>query len=384
LITKIKNFLNNSWLLISFTIVVLILWNTNILFKTLSKEERTKMELWAMAQIDYIENQNLNNLTFEVIQKSGTNPIFQVNEKNKIIEVRNIEWDINLEDSTYLYKKLEQIKKENDPILIQYRNKEGVLIVNHKLYYGDSLILKKLQYYPLALLLIILLFIMVLYFVFKTSKISEQNRLWVGMAKETAHQIGTPLTSMMGWVTLLKEKKKKSESIIEIEKDIERLKIITERFSKIGSIPELKKESINDCIKKTILYLKKRSSEHITFKITVPKKNIIIPFNYQLLSWTIENIIKNSIDAIKGKGFIYVELLENNYKIEINIEDNGVGIKKENINKIFDPGFTSKKRGWGLGLSLAKRIIVDFHKGKISVKNTNVGKGTLFQILLNK
>jgi len=384
LISKIKNFLNNSWLLISFTIVVLILWNTNILFQTLSKEERTKMELWAMAQIDYIENPNLNNLTFEVIQKSGTNPIFQVDEKNKIIEVRNIEWDINLKDSTYLYKKLEQIKKENDPILIQYRNKEGVLIVNHKLYYGDSLILKKLQYYPLALLLIILLFIMVLYFVFKTSKISEQNRLWVGMAKETAHQIGTPLTSMMGWITLLKEKKKRSESIIEIEKDIERLKIITERFSKIGSIPELKKESINNCIKKTILYLKKRSSEHITFKIKIAKKNIIIPFNYQLLSWTIENIIKNSIDAIKGKGFISVELLENNNKIEINIEDNGVGIKKENINKIFDPGFTSKKRGWGLGLSLAKRIIVDFHKGKINVKNTKVGKGTLFQILLNK
>ena len=384
MISKIKNFLNNSWLLISFTIVVLILWNTNILFQTLSKEERTKMELWAMAQIDYIENPNLNNLTFEVIQKSGTNPIFQVDEKNKIIEVRNIEWDINLEDSTYLYKKLEQIKKENDPILIQYRNKEGVLIVNHKLYYGDSLILKKLQYYPLALLLIILLFIMVLYFVFKTSKISEQNRLWAGMARETAHQIGTPLTSMMGWITLLKEKKKKSESIIEIEKDIERLKIITERFSKIGSIPELKKESINNCIKKTILYLKKRSSEHITFKIKIAKKNIIIPFNYQLLSWTIENIIKNSIDAIKGKGFISIELLENNNKIEINIEDNGVGIKKENINKIFDPGFTSKKRGWGLGLSLAKRIIVDFHKGKINVKNTKVGKGTLFQILLNK
>jgi len=384
LISKIKNFLNNSWLLISFTIVVLILWNTNILFNTLSKEERTKMELWAMAQIDYIENPNPNNLTFEVIQKSGTNPIFQVDEKNKIIEVRNIEWDINLEDSTFLYKKLEQIKKENDPILIQYRNKEGVLIVNHKLYYGDSLILKKLQYYPLALLLIILLFIMVLYFVFKTSKISEQNRLWAGMARETAHQIGTPLTSMMGWVTLLKEKKKKSESIIEIEKDIERLKIISERFSKIGSIPELKKDSINECISKTIIYLKKRSSEHINFKIKIPKKNLIIPFNYQLLSWTIENIIKNSIDAIKGRGLISVELIEKINKIEINIEDNGIGIKQEDINKIFTPGFTSKRRGWGLGLSLAKRIIVDFHKGKISVKNTKVGKGTLFQILLDK
>jgi len=383
-ISKIKNYLNNSWLLISFAIVVLILWNTNILFKTLSKEERTKMELWAKAQIDYIENPNLNNLTFEVIQKSGTNPIIQVDEKNKIIEVRNIKWDINLKDSTYLYKKLEQIKKENDPILIQYRNNEGLLIVNQKLYYGNSLILKKLQYYPLALLLIILLFVLVLYFVFKTSKISEQNRLWVGMAKETAHQIGTPLTSMMGWVTLLKEKKKKSESIIEIEKDIERLKIISERFSKIGSKPELKKENINNCINKTILYLKKRSSEHITFKIKVPTNKIIMAFNYQLLSWTIENIIKNSIDAIRGKGFISIELLENKNKIEINIEDNGVGIKKENINKIFNPGFTSKKRGWGLGLSLVKRIIVDFHKGKIIVKNTRVGKGTLFQILLNK
>ena len=384
MISKIKNYLNNSWLLISFAIVVLILWNTNILFKTLSKEERTKMELWAKAQIDYIENPNLNNLTFEVIQKSGTNPIIQVDEKNKIIEVRNIKWDINLKDSTYLYKKLEQIKKENDPILIQYRNNEGLLIVNQKLYYGNSLILKKLQYYPLALLLIILLFVLVLYFVFKTSKISEQNRLWVGMAKETAHQIGTPLTSMMGWVTLLKEKKKKSESIIEIEKDIERLKIISERFSKIGSKPELKKENINNCINKTILYLKKRSSEHITFKIKVPTNKIIMAFNYQLLSWTIENIIKNSIDAIRGKGFISIELLENKNKIEINIEDNGVGIKKENINKIFNPGFTSKKRGWGLGLSLVKRIIVDFHKGKIIVKNTRVGKGTLFQILLNK
>ncbi|MBK78303.1 MAG: two-component sensor histidine kinase [Flavobacteriaceae bacterium] len=342
------------------------------------------MQLWAMAQIDYIENQNLNNLAFEVIQKSGTNPIIQVDEKNKIIEVRNIQWNSNLKDSTYLYKKLEQIKKENDPILIQYRNKEGLLIVDHKLYYGDSLTLKKLQYYPLALLLIILLFMLVLYFVFKTSKISEQNRLWAGMARETAHQIGTPLTSMMGWITLLKEKKKKSESIIEIEKDIERLKIISERFSKIGSIPELKKDSINNCISKTVIYLKKRSSEHINFKIKIPEKDLIIPFNYQLLSWTIENLIKNSIDAIKGRGLISIELIEKINTIEINIEDNGVGIKHEDINKIFTPGFTSKKRGWGLGLSLAKRIIVDFHKGKINVKNTKIGKGSLFQILLNK
>jgi signal transduction histidine kinase len=236
----------------------------------------------------------------------------------------------------------------------------------------------------LALLLILFLFITVLFFVFKTSKISEQNRLWVGMAKETAHQIGTPLTSMMGWITLLKEKRKKSEPVLEIEKDIERLKVITERFSKIGSKPELKIDDINQSLKKTVLYLQKRSSEHINFKIKIPSEKFLIPFNSQLISWTIENIIKNGIDAIKGKGIIEVEIKENKIQAEINITDNGTGIKKENIYKVFNPGFTSKSRGWGLGLSLAKRIIVDFHKGKIMIKNTSLGKGTCFQILLNK
>jgi two-component system, sporulation sensor kinase D len=342
------------------------------------------MELWVMAQLEYIENQNLSNLTFEVLQRSGTNPMIQVNENNKIIEFRNIKWDNEISDSLFLFKKLEQIKNENNPILIKYRDSTGKLIINQKLYYGNSLMLKKLKYYPLALLLILFLFITVLFFVFKTSKISEQNRLWVGMAKETAHQIGTPLTSMMGWITLLKEKRKKSEPVLEIEKDIERLKVITERFSKIGSKPELKIDDINQSLKKTVLYLQKRSSEHINFKIKIPSEKFLIPFNSQLISWTIENIIKNGIDAIKGKGIIEVEIKENKIQAEINITDNGTGIKKENIYKVFNPGFTSKSRGWGLGLSLAKRIIVDFHKGKIMIKNTSLGKGTCFQILLNK
>jgi two-component system, sporulation sensor kinase D len=381
---SIKNQLKNSWLIASFLIVFLILWNTNILFNKLSEEERTKMELWVMAQLEYIENQNLSNLTFEVLQRSGTNPMIQVNENNKIIEFRNIKWDNEISDSLFLFKKLEQIKNENNPILIKYRDSTGKLIINQKLYYGNSLMLKKLKYYPLALLLILFLFITVLFFVFKTSKISEQNRLWVGMAKETAHQIGTPLTSMMGWITLLKEKRKKSEPVLEIEKDIERLKVITERFSKIGSKPELKIDDINQSLKKTVLYLQKRSSEHINFKIKIPSEKFLIPFNSQLISWTIENIIKNGIDAIKGKGIIEVEIKENKIQAEINITDNGTGIKKENIYKVFNPGFTSKSRGWGLGLSLAKRIIVDFHKGKIMIKNTSLGKGTCFQILLNK
>ena len=379
-----RNLLKNSWLLFAFAIVILILWNTNVLFENLSKEERTKMELWVFAQKEYIQNQSLSNLTFEVLQHSGVNPMIQVDENNKILEIRNINWNVKKQDSTILYKILNRIKNENKPIIIEYINGEGVLVVNQKLYYGDSITLKKLQYYPLALLLIIFLFGAVLYFVFKTAKIGEQNRLWAGMAKETAHQIGTPLTSMMGWITLLKEKQKKSIPIVEIEKDIERLKIITDRFSKIGSSPELIPSNIVDTISRTVEYLQKRSSKHIRFDLKLPKKKVILFYNDQLISWTLENLIKNGIDAMKGKGILSINLKELENQIEIIISDSGSGMKNEITNKIFNPGFTTKKRGWGLGLSLAKRIIVDFHQGKISVLRTALRKGTSFKIILNK
>ena len=342
------------------------------------------MELWGMAQKEYIQNPSSSNLTFEILQHSGVNPMIQVNEFGRIIEFRNIEWNIKKQDSTKLYSILEKIKKENDPILIQFRNEKGDLVVNQALYYGNSSTLKKLQYYPLALLLIIFLFGAMLYFFFKTSRIAEQNRLWAAMAKETAHQIGTPLTSMVGWITLLKEKQKKSIPLIEIEKDIARLNLITDRFSKVGSIPKLIPSDLTSVIKETVSYLQKRSSEHIKFKIQLPNKKIIIPLNPQLISWTLENLIKNGIDAMKGKGSLNLRLLEKASEIEILISDTGSGMKKEVANKIFKPGFTTKNRGWGLGLSLAKRIIVDFHKGKISVLKTVLGKGTSFQVLLKK
>ena len=376
--------LKNSWLLFAFAIVILILWNTNILFRNLSQEERTKMELWAMAQEEYIQNQELNNLTFEILQRSGQNPMIQVDAKDRILEIRNIRWDETKQDSASLYRILEKIKKENLPIVIQYRDNTGKLIINQKLYYGDSSTLKKLQYYPLALLLIIILFGAVLYFVFKTAKIAEQNRLWAAMAKETAHQIGTPLTSMIGWITLLKEKQPNSSSLLEIEKDIERLNLITERFSKVGSVPELKPNDIVVAIKNTAIYLQKRSSEQIQFKLELPNKEIQIPFNPQLISWTLENLIKNAIDAMKGKGELSILLKEEPTQVEILISDNGSGMKKEIISKIFKPGFTTKKRGWGLGLSLTKRIVEDFHSGKVSVLKTSLGYGTTFQLILNK
>ncbi len=377
----IKKNKNNSWLLVAFLIVALILWNTNILFQNLKKEERAKMELWGMAQQELIENSTVNNLTFQVLQQTWINPMIQVDEQGKIIGYKNIDWNPQSEDSLMIYKHLEKIKRENQPILIQYQ--DSLSNINQKLYYGDSILLKKLQYYPLALLLIIFLFGAVLYFVFKTSKISEQNRLWAAMAKETAHQIGTPLTSMIGWITLLKDNGK-SEPLNEMEKDIERLQIITDRFSKVGSLPELQPADIVCETQKILQYLEKRSSDLITFKSDLPQKKILLPLNTQLFSWTLENLIKNGIDAMKGKGIITLNFFEEPQTVSLLISDEGSGIKKENFKKIFRPGFTSKKRGWGLGLSLAKRIITDYHKGKINVKTSELGKGTTFEVVLKK
>jgi two-component system, sporulation sensor kinase D len=376
--------LKRIWPLIAFVIVILIVWNTNLLFQKLKKEERLKMELWAMAQKDFIENKNPNSITFEILQQIGTNPMIQVNANNKIIDFKNFELVLG-SDSIRLYNSLEKIKKENKPIIIEYRDSlSGKLLVDQKLYYGDSTLLTKLQYYPLALFLIIMLFGLLLYFIFKTNKISEQNSLWAAMAKETAHQIGTPLSSLIGWTTLMKEGQKPEVSISEMEKDIDRLKIITERFSNIGSDPVLEFQDVNLIIRQTVIYIQKRSSDLTNIKTHLTEESTIAPVNNQLLSWTIENLIKNGIDAMKGEGQILVSSYLNDNKLIILVKDSGEGIKSENFNKIFSPGFTTKKRGWGLGLSLAKRIIVDYHRGKIYLKNSIPKKGTTISIELLK
>ena len=381
---KISLTLKRIWPLIAFVIVILIVWNTNILFQKLKKEERLKMELWAMAQKDFIENKNPNSITFEILQQIGTNPMIQVNANNKIIDFKNFELVLG-SDSIRLYSSLEKIKKENKPIIIEYRDSlSGKLLVDQKLYYGDSTLLTKLQYYPLALFLIIMLFGLLLYFIFKTNKISEQNSLWAAMAKETAHQIGTPLSSLIGWTTLMKEGQKPEVSISEMEKDIDRLKIITERFSNIGSDPVLEFQDVNLIIRQTVIYIQKRSSDLTNIKTHLTEESTIAPVNNQLLSWTIENLIKNGIDAMKGEGQILVSSYLNDNKLIILVKDSGEGIKSENFNKIFSPGFTTKKRGWGLGLSLAKRIIVDYHRGKIYLKNSIPKKGTTISIELLK
>jgi len=350
----------------------------------MKKEERKKMELWARAQKELAQNPNLEKdfgiLAFDVLQKIGSTPVIQVDKKGKIIDYKNIEWIPNLDkDSILLYSMLKKFKDENIPIKVTYKD-----IINQTLYYGDTPLLKKLKIYPIALLLIIFIFAFLTIFLFQTNKYSEQNKLWVGMAKETAHQISTPLTSLMGWIEVLKEKKIKRDSILEIEKDINRLELIAERFSKIGASPKLKNENIIDLISKTLEYLRKRSGNKVTWKWNPPKKGINLPMNSTLISWTIENIIKNGIDSIKGEGEIKIELINLNNLVRILISDNGVGIKENNVSKIFEPGYTTKKSGWGLGLSLVERIIVNFHKGKVIIKETKPGKGTTFEISLNK
>ena len=383
LINLSKNTIINFGLVISFFLVSFILWNTNILFQILKDEERSKMELWALAQKELINNENLNkdygNIVFDVLQKIGNTQIILLNSDEKIIDYKNIDWNPQFnKDSSDLYHQLKILKNQNKPIIIRYDN------LNQKLYYGDSKILSKLQYYPIALLIVIFLFGSVLYFYFRITKISEQNKLWAGMAKETAHQIGTPLTSLMGWTSLIKDRGLKNNFILEIEKDIKRLEIITERFSKIGSLPDLNKKNIIEIISNTINYLKKRNSQYLKWEYNFAEKKIEIPINEILFSWTLENILNNSIDSMKGKGKIKI-ILENEKKlIRLFIADSGKGIPRKNYKLIFNPGFTTKNKGWGLGLSLSKRIIEDYHKGTIKIKKSMIGKGTSFEIILKK
>jgi len=307
-------------------------------------------------------------------------PMIQVNASGYIKDFKNIGWDIQRDpDSLKLYDLLSELKLENAPIAIRYKD-----VVNQTLYYGDSELLKKLQYYPLALLLIMALFAAVLFFFFQTSRVSEQNRLWAGMAKETAHQIGTPLSSLMGWITLLKEQNIAPTSVDEMEKDVDRLTVITERFSKVGSLPELHDHDVARATEEAILYLKKRSSQLIQWTWDVPTNEIRIPINLPLYSWTLENLIKNGIDAMKGQGGLTIELVERKNEVVVRVSDTGQGIAPKNVKRIFNPGFTTKQRGWGLGLSLVRRIIVDYHQGSIAVLKTEMGKGTTFEIRLKK
>ncbi|KDN56783.1 sensor histidine kinase [Flavobacterium seoulense] len=369
------------WILIfaSFFIISLILWNTYTFFQIFKNEERLKMNLLAKAQktlINADEDTDVE-LPLEIFKNNTSIPVI-LTENDSIINTINIDESI-VKDQEMAKGFLSNLKKENEPIIIEYAPKKF-----QKWYYGNSALLNKLKYYPIALLLIIFLFSALIYYFYRSTKIATQNKLWAGMAKETAHQIGTPLSSLIGWVEILKTENIDETTTEEIEKDIDRLQTITDRFSKIGSEPVLEKSDIIAETLKTYNYLQSRFSKQIEFSFESPDSKIYTMLNPTLHSWTIENLIKNAIDAMKGKGKIAVKIEEDAHFIKINISDTGSGIPKNQFKTVFEPGFTTKKRGWGLGLSLTKRIVNEYHKGNVKVSHSEIGKGTTMQISLKK
>ena len=365
------------WIIIfaSFLIISLILWNTYTFFQIFKNEERLKMNLWANAHKTLINAGETTDveLPLQIFSNNTSIPII-LTENDSIINKRNIDEAI-VNDKQKINAFLSGLKAQNEPIVIEYVPGKFQYI-----YYGNSALLNKLKYYPVALVLIIVLFAGLVYNFYRSTKMATQNKLWAGMAKETAHQIGTPLSSLIGWVEILKADDVPVSTIIEIEKDIERLQTITERFSKIGSEPKLENKDIIEETQKSYDYLQSRFSKQVEFSFTGPDAPVNVLFNPTLHSWTIENLVKNAIDAMKGRGKLALEILHEGGFVRINVSDTGNGIPKNQFKSVFEPGFTTKKRGWGLGLSLTKRIVEEYHKGSIKVLHSEIGKGTTMQI----
>jgi signal transduction histidine kinase len=356
------------------------LYYTNILVEKLAKEERKKVELWAKATSLIISGEDDQNLLFllEVIQNNETVPVIVLNAENEVIMMRNLD-STKIQSKKYVEKRLERMREASAPIKIDLGNDQI-----QYLYYDRSTILTSLTYYPIIQLSVILVFILVAYYAFSSSRKAEQNQVWVGLSKETAHQLGTPISSLMAWLEILKEKLSKENLVFELERDVLRLEKITERFSKIGSKPKLTKGNLTEVVESTVAYLSTRASNKIIFSFSKPDTAVFLPLNTPLFEWVLENICKNAMDAIEGDGEIKIEIIDNLKYVFLDISDNGKGIPRGKQKTIFKPGFTTKERGWGLGLSLTKRIVEEYHGGKVFVAASEPGKGTTFRIILNR
>lgn len=368
--------------LVAIGIGALSLWYTNKLVNKLASEEEKKVLLWANATKQLINaNENTDiNFLLDIIKDNTTIPVILVDNDSNIIANRNLD-STKVDDPKYLKKQLGVMKEEHEPIKILYD--EANKKYNY-LYYRNSLILTQLKQYPYYQLSVIALFVIVAYLAFSYSRKSEQNQVWVGMSKETAHQLGTPISSLNGWINLLRDTDEagKEEILLEFEKDVKRLELITERFSKIGSAPVLQAENIHEVMTRAIDYLKHRTSSQVSYSIHANDPDALAMVNVPLFDWVVENICKNAIDAMSGSGSITVNISTEADKVYIDIQDTGKGIPPSKRKTVFKPGYTTKKRGWGLGLSLAKRIIEDYHNGKVFVKDSIVDKGTTFRIVL--
>ena len=359
---------------------------SHFLVSDLSKEERNKMETWAQA-LHTLNNANENtdlSLVLSVLQGNNTIPVVVVDSTGMVMDYRNVEISAdNRKDSLSL------LEKEANRM---YRSGRFVKIIltddPHADYqlvcYDESNLLKRLATYPYVQLGIVFIFVVVAIFALLSSKKAEQNKVWVGLSKETAHQLGTPISSLIAWIEILHENYPGDDMIPEMEKDVKRLELIADRFSKIGSLPEPQPSSLNSVIFNVVDYIDRRTSSAVLMTVNMPNHDVVVRINASLFEWVIENLCKNAVDAMEGKGKIWISVIEDGYDVAIEVADNGKGIRHKDLKSVFKPGFTTKKRGWGLGLSLAKRIVEEYHKGRIFVKESEIGIGTTFRIELKR
>lgn len=365
-------------------IALLSLGISHYLVKDLSREEEQKMTVWAeaMRSLNNASEDTDLNLVLTVINGNNTIPIVVVDKAGEVQTFRNIPMGKSVDTLAYLKEKVWVMRDSKEPIRIQLDETVDSDYID--ICYDDSLLLIRLASYPYVQLGVVLIFVVVAIFALLSSKKAEQNKVWVGLSKETAHQLGTPISSLMAWTEILRDKYADDELIPEMSKDVYRLQVIADRFSKIGSMPEPEDENLTEVLERVLVYIERRASNKVRIVRKFPSKELKVKINASLFEWVIENLCKNAIDAMDGQGVITLRATEADHKVIVEVEDTGKGIAKSHRKSVFTPGFTTKKRGWGLGLSLAKRIVEEYHKGRIFVKFSEVNKGTIFCVELKK
>ncbi|UYQ94014.1 HAMP domain-containing histidine kinase [Chitinophaga horti] len=380
-----KQYLGWKFILVAVAaaIIAATIWFATNLSEKIQQEETKKVANWVEANKELLQassDANLN-LAVEIVTNNTTIPLILTDEKGNILDHRNLDSNAVVQQPNYLKEQLIIFRKQHQPFAMQMDTAQKMYSY---IYYGDSLILKQVRYYPYIQLMVVALFIGVVWFALSSTSKATQNQVWVGMAKETAHQLGTPLSSIEAWLEILKDKEENRAFVVELTKDVDRLKLITDRFSKIGSVPQLEERDVVQQITNMLDYIRKRASQKIQFTMESSAPDIPLMISPPLFDWVIENLLKNALDAMEGKGSIHVRIDNHPAHVVIDVSDTGKGIPKGYHEKVFRPGFSTKKRGWGLGLSLAKRIIDEYHKGRLFVKSSEVNKGTTFRILLRK
>jgi signal transduction histidine kinase len=364
-------------------IIAASIWYANFLSKKIQKEEQQRVEEWVSANKVFNTSNENNAITLStlVITNNEDIPLILTTDKDSIIEARNIDSAKILADTNYLKNQLQLFKNLRPAIIMPISDSPKI---NYQVYYGNTPLLGQVYYYPIVQLLIMALFIIIALSMLATKNKSTQNQVWAGMAKETAHQMGTPLSSLEGWVELLKPLEAAKAIVPEMEKDVNRLKLVSERFSKIGSQPQLVETNITQQIAQMQDYIKRRASGKVAINFVKPSDDVTALISPPLFDWVLENLLKNALDAIDGKGQIIITLTDNVSNCTVDVSDTGKGININNQKNVFKPGFTTKKRGWGLGLTLSKRIMEQYHRGELFIKQSEVGKGTTFRIVVNK